>query len=130
MKMHLLHAAMMSTNARWQVEIAVKNGQRSNYKSFKNILPVSRMQPVPLRFGLLNLNRKTHHNRTTESDSLVYKFNRTEFNVANTAIANKSKPTRKLDKAIETYPFERLEIRSVTIRESITAPSPNFSSKK
>lgn len=46
-------------------------------------VPVACMSAVPLSFSQLDLDRQTHNNGATQTESLVYQVNITEFDIAN-----------------------------------------------
>lgn len=93
---------------------------------FMHNAPISSMEFIPFRFGVLNLYRQTHHDSPAKYNGLVYKFDGTELHIADTV----TRSAMAIQCCQKAHPLERLEIRSVTIRESITEPSPSLSSKK
>ena len=91
-------------------------------------LPISWMESVPFGFCMLNVNGKPHNNCSTERDSFINKINGAELYITDSTCIYQRQVITQRDSV--SYPLERLDILSVTILESMTAPSPSLSSKK
>lgn len=90
------------------------------------------MKFVPFGFSKLHHDREAHYDCARQSNGLWDKFNGAKFDITDTInvvrTANKGQIESECDE--DAYPFERLDNLSVTMRESLTVPSPNLSSKK
>jgi hypothetical protein len=92
-----------------------------------NDLPIPRVSPVTFRFCILNCDWKPHHDGSVQIKCFLDEVYCSKLYVTDAVTAVSQ--ILGLDKS-KSYPLERRDMRSVTILESSTVPSPSLSSKK
>ena len=79
---NLLHASVRRTHAGRKVEITAGYEHMVRHK-WTTHSPVTWVEPVPLGFSVLNLNRKTHHYSSAQSNGSVNEFDCAELDITN-----------------------------------------------
>ena len=103
-----------------------KEGGAGSYVNVSD-LPIPCVRPVTFRLCVLNCDWKSHYDGSVQVKCFLDEVYCSELHVTD-AVTVVSR-NLGLDRS-KSYPLERRDMRSVTILESSTVPSPSFSSKK